>query len=160
MRPVGVAGIWLETRRAFGGEIAEQQAEAEQQHQPGRAEFDAAHDERAAAFAAGAELTGQALGGYGDHGDGRDRDRGAEPHHEGRGDAGPEQALRQRKHQHQDRARAGPHADGEDRAQAAPPAAGAGELVRRRPMRMAAMLVVNVAVVVRMVMVVMVIMVA
>ncbi len=93
-------------------------------------------------------------------GNGRDRDRGAEPHHEGRGDAGPEQALRQRKHQHQDRARTGPHADGEDRAQTALPAAGAGELIRRRAVRMAAMLVVNVVMVVRMVMAVMVIMMA
>ena len=73
-------------------------------------------------------------------------DRGAETHHEGGGDAGPEQALRQRKHQHQDRARAGPHADGKDGAEAALPATGAGELIRRRPVRMAAMLVVNVTI--------------
>src|SRR5438552_15000423 len=44
-------GLRSETRRAFGGEIAEQQAEAEQQHQAGGAEFNAAHDERTAALA-------------------------------------------------------------------------------------------------------------
>jgi hypothetical protein len=43
-----------QTRRAFGGEIAEQQAEAEQQHEASRAEFHAAHDQRAAALAAAA----------------------------------------------------------------------------------------------------------
>ena len=42
----------LQARRPLGGEIAEQQAKAEQQHQPGGAELDAAHDERAAAFTA------------------------------------------------------------------------------------------------------------
>ena len=96
-----------------------------------------------------------------DHRDGRDRDRGAEPHDEGRGDAGPEQALRQRKHQHQDRARTGPQAHGKDRAQSALPAAGTGELVRRRPVGMAAMLVMDMAVtmIVVMVMVVTVVMV-
>ena len=102
--------------------------------------------ERAAAVAAGGEALRQALGGDREDGDGGDRDRGAEPHHEGGGDAGPEQALRQREHQHQDRARAGPQADREDRAQAAPPAAGAGELLRRRAVGMAAMLVMDVVV--------------
>src|SRR6266850_4157654 len=128
-----------QTRRAFGGEIAEQQAEAEQQHEASRAEFDAAHDERATALASGAEPSGEALRGHRNDRNRRDRNGGTETHHEGRGDAGPEQALRQRKHQHQDRARTGPHANGEDRAQAAPPAAGAGELIRRRAVRMAAM---------------------
>ena len=39
--------------------VAEQQTDPEQQHQPGRAEFHAAHDERAAAFAAGAHAPRQ-----------------------------------------------------------------------------------------------------
>ena len=100
----------------------------------------------------------QALGRDRDDGDGRDRDRGAEPHHEGRGDAGPEQALRQREHQHQDRARTGPDADGDDRAKAAPPAAGAGELIRRRAVGMAAMLVMDMVVAMIVVVMVMVVM--
>src|SRR5439155_4977625 len=99
----------------------------------------------------GAKPLGQAFSRYRDHGDGCDRDGGAEPHHEGRGNAGQEQALRQRKHQHQDRARTGPHAHGEDRAQTAPPAARTGELIRRRAMGMTAMFVVNVTVAMRMV---------
>ncbi len=68
------------------------------------------------------------------------------PIRQGRGDAGPEQALGEREHQHQDRARAGPDADGQDRRESAPPAAGAGELARRGPVGMAAMLVVDVVV--------------
>src|SRR6185503_1322874 len=107
---------------------------------------------RAAAFASCAEPAGEALGGHGNDGNGRDRDGGPQPHHEGRGDAGPEQPLRQRKHQHQDGARAGPHADGEDRAETALPAAGAGELIRRRSVGMATMLVMNMVVAVSMIM--------
>ena len=44
-------------------------------------------------------------------------------------DAGPEQALRQREHQHQDRARAGPQPDRDDRRQAALPAARPGQFL-------------------------------
>src|SRR3954453_23594546 len=87
---------------------------------------------------------GYVLGGDGAHSDGRDRDRGAEPHQQGRGNAGPEQALGQREHQHQDRARTGADADGQDRGKAASPATGAGEFARRGAVGMAAMLVVNV----------------
>src|SRR6476620_11656092 len=88
----------LQTGHTLSGKVAEQQAKAEQQHQPCRAEFDAAHDERAAALASGAEALGEALGGDGDHRNGRDRDRGADAHHEGCGDAGPEQPLRECEH--------------------------------------------------------------
>ena len=59
-----------------------------------------------------------------------DRDRSAETHHEGRGDAGPEQALRQSEHQHDDRAGARPQSDGHHRGQAAPPAARSRQLLR------------------------------
>jgi hypothetical protein len=45
----------LEARHALGGEITEQQAGAEQQHQSRSTEFHAAHDQRAAAFAATAQ---------------------------------------------------------------------------------------------------------
>src|SRR6185437_7669993 len=93
----------------------------------------------------------------GDGCDGRDRDRGAESHHEGRRDPGPEYALRQREDQHQDRAGTRPQADREDRRQSALPAAGAGELVGGRPMRMTRMIVVIVRVIMimmRMVMIV------
>ena len=70
-------------------------------------------------------------------GDGGDRDRGAEPHHEGRRDAGPQHALSQREHQHQDRARARPQANRDDRGQAAPPAARPGQILRLGPVRVA-----------------------
>src|SRR5262249_53887631 len=72
----------------------------------------------------------------GDRGDGSDRDRGADPHHEGRGDTGPEQPLRQREDQNENGARAGPQAHRDDRRQAALPAAGTGKLLRLRRMRM------------------------
>ena len=40
----------LEARHPLGGEVAEQQADAEQQHQSRSTEFHAAHEQRAAAF--------------------------------------------------------------------------------------------------------------
>ena len=86
---------WSQARRPLGGEIAEQKPHPEQQHKAGRAEFDAAHDERAAALAAGGQTARKVLGGDGDNGDGSNRDGCAKPHHEGRGNARPEQALRQ-----------------------------------------------------------------
>jgi hypothetical protein len=45
----------IQARHALGGEITEQQAGAEQQHQSRSTEFHAAHDQRAAAFAATAQ---------------------------------------------------------------------------------------------------------
>src|SRR6202023_2974526 len=68
--------------------------------------------------------------------------------HEGCGDSSPEQALRERKYQDQDSTRTRPQAHREDRAQAAPPAAGAGQFARQRTVGMPAMLVVHVAMVV------------
>src|ERR1700704_4225367 len=144
-----------ETRHALGGEVTEQQADAEQQHQSRSTKFHAAHEQRAAAFFCAAQAPRQVLRGHRDNSNGRDRDRGAEPHHKGRGDAGPEQPLRQREHQNQDGARTGPDADGEDRAKTALPAAGTGELTRSRTMRVAAMLVMNMAVIVPVVIVTM-----
>ena len=101
---------------------------------------------RAAAFAATAQALRQILCGHRDHRDGRHRDRGAEPHDKSRGDAGPEQALRQREHQNQDRARTGPDADRENRAKAPPPAAGTSEFAGLGTMGVSAMLVMDVAV--------------
>src|ERR1700716_2065655 len=138
----------LEARHTLGGDVAEQQADPEQQNQSRRAHLHAAHDQRAAPFAAGAQAPGQIFRGHRDHGDGRNRDRGAEPHHEGRGDAGPEHSLRQCEHQNQDRARTGPDADGENRAEPAPPAAGTGEFAWSRAMRMTAMFVMDVIMIV------------
>src|SRR6266481_2187523 len=146
---------YLEARHPLGGEITEQQADSEQQHQSRGTKFHAAHEQRAAAFFCAAQVPRQVLRRHRDNGNGRDRDRGAEPHHKGRGDAGPEQALSQREHQNQDGARTGPDADGEDRAQTALPAAGTGELTRSRTMGMAAMLVMDVAVIVPVVIVAM-----
>ena len=42
-RPSGLRPVVLQTRRAFGGEVAEQQTQPEQQHEAGSAELDAAH---------------------------------------------------------------------------------------------------------------------
>src|SRR4029077_2838135 len=55
-----------------------------------------------------------------------------------------EHALRQREHQNQDRARARPETHGKNRTETAPPAARTGEFAWNRAMRMAAMLVVDV----------------
>src|SRR6266478_7661023 len=134
----------LQTRHALGGDVPEQQADAEQQHQPRRTEFQPAHDERAAAFAGTAQAPRQVFCRHRENGNGRHRDGGAKPHHEGRGDARPEHALRQREHQNQDRARTRPETDGENRAKPAPPAAGTGEFAWNGAMRMAAMLVMDV----------------
>jgi hypothetical protein len=49
----------LQAGHALGGDVAEQQADAEQQHQPRGTEFQAAHDEGAAAFAGPAQAPGQ-----------------------------------------------------------------------------------------------------
>src|SRR4051812_9307814 len=70
-------------------------------------------------------------------GDAGDRNRRAEPHHEGRGDAGPEQALRQRKDENDDGARTRPEAHRNDGGEAGLPAAGARQFLRLRPMGMA-----------------------
>src|SRR5215213_3897709 len=114
----------LQARHSLGGDVAEQQAGAEQQNQSGRSEFHSAHDQGAAALASGTEALRQVFRGDRDHGDGGDRDRGAQSHEEGGGYAGPEQSLRQREHQNQYRTRTGSDADREDRAQSATPAAG------------------------------------
>ena len=96
----------------------------------------AQHDEAGAGLGLG-ELAGKAAGADGDGGDRRDGDRRAEPHHKGRGDADPEQPLRQREHQHDDGARAGPQADGEDGGKAAAQPVLAAKLARLRRVRMA-----------------------
>src|SRR6202171_4967917 len=57
----------LQTGHALGGEIAEQQADPEQQHQSGRAEFHATHHQRAAAFRPGAQTPRQVFRGHRDH---------------------------------------------------------------------------------------------
>src|SRR5262249_57660112 len=63
------------------------------------------------------------------------RDGGSDSHDEGRGDARPEQSLRQREDEHQDRARARPQADGKNRGQPSFPCARAGKLLRLRRVR-------------------------
>ena len=94
----------LQTGQRLGKEIAGQKADAEQQYQTCGGEFDAAHDQCAAAVACSAQTARDAAGRYRQHRNRCDRDRGADAHCEGRGDAGPEQALRQREHQNQDSA--------------------------------------------------------
>ena len=69
-------------------------------------------------------------------GDDCHRDGGAEPHEEGRRNAGPEYPLRQGEHEHQDRAGAGPQTDRDDRGEPAP-AKPAGQILRLRRVRMA-----------------------
>ena len=73
----------------------------------------------------------------GERGDRSNGDGGAEPHDEGRGDTGPEQSLRQRKNQNQDRPGTGAKADGDDGGQSTLPAAGTGKFLRLGRMRMA-----------------------
>ena len=66
-----------------------------------------------------------------------DGDGGAKAHDEGRRDADPEQPLRQREHQHDDGARAGPQTDGDNGGKAAAEPMRALELLRLRRMGMA-----------------------
>src|ERR1700738_3370498 len=133
---------------ALGGDVAQQQSDAKQQHQSGGPEFDATHQQCTAALAAGADPPRQPFCGDRNDGNGRNGDRGAKPHYERGGDAGPEHSLRQREYQNQNGAGTGPDADGENRAETAPPAAGTGELCGLWTMGMSAMLVVDMAVIV------------
>src|SRR5262249_40864321 len=74
-------------------------------------------------------------GADGDRGDQGNRDGGSDSHDEGRGDARPEQSLRQREDEHQDRARARPQADGKNRGQPSFPSSRAGKLLPPGPLR-------------------------
>ena len=68
---------------------------------------------------------------------GGNRDRRTETHGESRRDADPEQALRQGKDKHDDRARTRPQADGNDRRKASSEPMLAGEFLRLRCVRVA-----------------------
>src|SRR6202045_2402961 len=103
------------------------------------------HQQRTASPAAGGYPPRQPLCGDRNDGNGCDGDRGAKPHHERGGDAGPEQPLRQREHQNQNGARTRPDADGQNRAETAPPPTGTGKLRGLGTMRVSAMLVVDMA---------------
>jgi hypothetical protein len=135
----------LETHRAFGGEIAEQQSCAQKQHGDRSAEFDSLQQQRALAVSMRRQTTRQTFRAHRNQRDRRHCYRRAEPHDEGRGHAGPEQALRQRKHQNKDRTGTRTQADCENRADATRPAAGTGQLVRIGPVIVAAMLVMHMA---------------
>ena len=110
---------------------------AEQDHHERGADLEAAQDDDAVAGARRGEAFCQRLGADRERRDRRHRDGGAEPHDQGRGDAGPEQALRQREHQHDDRAGAGAQADGDDGREAAAPAARSRQFFRLRSVRVA-----------------------
>ena len=110
--------------------VTGEQQHAEGDDQQRGADLDAAHRQGAVAGARAGQVAGPGLGADREGGDERHGDRGADPHDEGRDHAGPEQPLRQREHQHQDGARAGPQADRDDRREFALPSARTGKLLR------------------------------
>ena len=125
----------LKHPHALARHSAGEHEDAERHHRERGADLDAAQNERAVAVARRGKPLCRGLGGDGERGDRRDGDRRADAHHEGRGDAGPEQALRQCEDEDDDRTRAGPHPDGDDRRQTAAPAARPRQFLRLRPMR-------------------------
>ena len=72
----------------------------------------------------------RALGADRERGDRGDGDGGADAHDEGRGNARPEQSLRQREDEDNDCARAGPQANGDDCGQTTLPAAWTRQFLR------------------------------
>src|SRR6516225_5880594 len=81
---------------AFGHNVAGEQERAEGDDHDRRADLDAAHRQHAVAGARVGEVLGPRPGADGDRGDQGNRDGGSDSHDEGRGDARPEQSLRQR----------------------------------------------------------------
>ena len=110
--PARLVADVLKQTHALARHIAGEQSHADKDHQAGGADLDAAQDQRAVAGARCGKPLRQTFRADRERRDRRDRDRGSQPHHEGRGDAGPEQALRQREDQHDDGTRAGPQSDG------------------------------------------------
>src|SRR5215813_4392714 len=119
----------------FGDHIAGEQEGAEGNDHDRGADLEPAHRQHPIAGARVGEVLGPGPGADGDGGDYGNRDGGPDPHDEGRGDARPEQSLRQREDQHQDRPRAWPQADGDDRGKPPLPSARAGKLLRLGCMR-------------------------
>src|SRR6266581_4138985 len=78
-----------QSHEPLGGEVAGEQQRPEGDDQRGGADLDAAHQERAVAGAARRHLLGQPARADRDGGDRRDRDGGADAHHESRGEAAP-----------------------------------------------------------------------
>ena len=143
---------------ALARHVAGEQGEAENQHQESGCDLDPAHDQVACALAGCSKTPRQSLRMNGQGCERGDGDRGAEPHDEGRDDTGPVKALRKCINQNQDRPRAGPQADRKNRRQAALPSAGTGKLRRLGPMRVPAMLIVDVTIAMRMIVIMVMIM--
>jgi hypothetical protein len=140
---------------ALACHVAGEQGEAENQHQESGCDLDPAHDQVARSLAGCSKTPRQSLRMNGQGCERGNGDRGAEPHDEGRDHTGPEQALRKCINQNQDRPRAGPQADCKNRRQAALPSAGTGKLRRLGPMRVPAMLIVDVIIAMRMIVIMM-----
>src|SRR5262249_11282934 len=119
----------------FGDHITGEQQGAEGDDHDRGADLDPAHRQHPVAGARVGEVLGPGPGADGDGGNHGNRDGGPDPHDEGRGDARPEQSLRQREDQHQDRPRARPQADSDDRGKPPLPSARAGKLLRLGCMR-------------------------
>ena len=95
-------------------ERADEEHDAHQRDEEGGGELQSEHHLTGAPVVAAREPAGKTLRADGERGERRHRHRGAERHHEGGGDAGPEDPLRQREDQNDQRAGAGADADGED----------------------------------------------
>ena len=85
----------MSERHALGRHIAGEQGKPEAEHQSRRQHLDPAHQQIGFARARRREAPRQSLGADRERGNRRNCDGGAQPHDEGRSDAGPEQPLRQ-----------------------------------------------------------------
>src|SRR5579864_550895 len=117
-------------------DIAGEKQNAEGEHESGGAKFDGAYQHASVAGRFVRDALRQRLGADRERRNGPDRDRGAQSHHEGRGDTGPKQALREREYEHDDSSGARPQTDGYHRGQTALPATWPGQLLRLRTVGM------------------------
>lgn len=129
----------------FRGNVSQQQANAEQQHESRRAELDPAQQDCAAAIAARGYPAASPLADTAMIAIAETVIAVPSPIKSVAATPAQNRPLRQRKHQHQNCAGARPDADRQDGAQPARPAARTGKRARLRAVRMTAVLIVNVA---------------
>ena len=126
----------LNTHQPLAHHVTGEQRRAEHDdHKRGRG-FHAAYEDHSGARLCFCKPAGEPARADRKRGDGRNRDRRAEPHQECRRYADPEQPLRQRKHQHDDRARTGPQTDGDNRREAVAEPMLSGQFTRLRRVSM------------------------
>jgi len=124
----------LDPHHPLGHDIAREQQAAEDDDYHCGTGLEPAHRQDAVAGTRLGDALSPGPGADRDGGDCRNHDRGPDGHDEGRDDTGPEQPLRQREDQYQDRAGTRPQTDGDDRGETPLPSSRSGQLLRFRRM--------------------------